>query len=156
MPTWKNSIIKGSGGSANWYTSYGTDNGGNLDTDPLFVDEVNEDYTLSYSSPARNAGDGIFGISLNTDTLDLAAYPRFVDEIDMGAYENQCKEHLVLGVADSPLSGIYQAKQTITISGAVEVLPGVAIELTAPKVTVDDSMIINLDAVIHVTPDGCN
>ncbi|MEW6076645.1 MAG: choice-of-anchor U domain-containing protein [Thermodesulfobacteriota bacterium] len=37
LPSFTNCIVKGSGGSAAWDTSLGTDNGGNIDVDPLFV-----------------------------------------------------------------------------------------------------------------------
>jgi hypothetical protein len=87
-PIFKNSIIKSSGGSSSWNTAYGTDNGANLDTDPLFVDAANGDYRVHLGSPAINAGDDVSGSSANTTTLDLAGNPRFNGIIDIGAYES--------------------------------------------------------------------
>ncbi len=51
--------------------------------DPLFVDFDNEDYHLANGSPCIDAG-----IATGAPTLDFEGLPR-VDEVDMGAYENQ-------------------------------------------------------------------
>ena len=63
----------------------GVVNGGNvLFQDPLFVDILNEDYTLSPFSPAINSGLD----SVNQSPTDLAGNMRVIgDTIDMGAYE---------------------------------------------------------------------
>ncbi|MFK7950739.1 MAG: T9SS type A sorting domain-containing protein, partial [Saprospiraceae bacterium] len=82
-PTFKNSIIKGSGGSGSWVSSYGIDSSGNLDTVPLFVNAANGDLSLQCSSPAINAGDATV-----THTTDILGNP-FVGMVDIGAYEFQ-------------------------------------------------------------------
>ncbi len=81
-----NSLIKGSGGSSNWNTLLGTDGGGNLDTDPLFVNPSAHDLSLRENSPARDAGKN----SLLPDFLkkDMAGNDRtYGAHVDMGAYE---------------------------------------------------------------------
>ncbi|RRJ93118.1 T9SS C-terminal target domain-containing protein [Paenimyroides tangerinum] len=97
----KNSLVQGSGGSSNWIvnafnypgTIPVTDLGGNIDANPMFIDPENENFRLSYGSPAINAG---FNSIYNTDAIpnisnfniDLDGNPRFVDTIvDIGAYE---------------------------------------------------------------------
>jgi hypothetical protein len=92
------SDVQGSGGSGAWDVSVGTDEGGNIDLDPMFADA---DLRLSPGSPAIDAGDnvatGLVGIA-----ADLDGNPRFVDDscredtglgdspiVDMGAYEFQ-------------------------------------------------------------------
>jgi predicted outer membrane repeat protein len=86
------------------------DNGGNIDTDPLFVDAdgadniagtIDDDLRLLSGSPSTDAGDntapGLSGV-----TTDLEGAPRFIDNpfvadtgvgpapvVDMGAYEYQ-------------------------------------------------------------------
>jgi hypothetical protein len=95
-PTFKNSIIRNSGGSGSWNAAYGTDGGANLDADPLFVDAANGDYRLTSGSPAIDAGD----VSANTTTLDLAGNPRFDGVIDMGAYEFQNTVNVDFTAAD--------------------------------------------------------
>jgi hypothetical protein len=77
-----------------------TDNGGNIDTDPLFVDGAGGNLRLQRSSSAIDAGDNTAvppGV-----TTDLDGHLRFVDIrtvsdtgngtppiVDMGAYEVQ-------------------------------------------------------------------
>ena len=57
---------------------------GMIDSDPLFVDPVNFDLHLTYSSPCRNTGDN----SAITKLYDLENDPRIVDgTVDMGADE---------------------------------------------------------------------
>jgi hypothetical protein len=81
------SLIEGSGGSgAGWDTSLGTDGGGNLDADPLFVDGPGGDLRLSSAtSPAFNAGNNA---APNLPATDLDGNPRIAaGAVDMGAYE---------------------------------------------------------------------
>ena len=97
--------IEGCDGSSGWDSSFGTDGGGNIDSDPCFVDANNpagldglfgtfdDGLRLQTNSPCIDAGDP------NTDpndvgTVDLGGNNRIVDGdrndvavIDMGAYE---------------------------------------------------------------------
>jgi parallel beta-helix repeat protein len=113
------SIVEGSGGSGiSWNNATGTDNGGNRDVNPGFVEWVNPsqgdwtatdggDYSLSDGSQAINTGSGLYpasaadaifsGITLSQAAKaainaalakDLAGNPRNKNGIDMGAYEN--------------------------------------------------------------------
>lgn len=78
-------LIANSGGSDNWASALGTDNGNNIDVDPLFTDLK---LRLTTHSPALNAGDGTAATSINSTSDDLAGKTRFLDGIiDMGAYE---------------------------------------------------------------------
>ena len=55
----------------------------------LFADFAGGDYSLSYDSPAINAGDNSLFPGLSAQTKDLAGSPRlFGTNIDMGAYES--------------------------------------------------------------------
>ena len=92
--------IEGCGGSgAGWASGLGTDGGGNIDADPLFIDAdgIGEDnLRLQSGSPCIDAGDN----SAISETTDLDGNPRKVDDpattdtgsgsapfVDMGAYE---------------------------------------------------------------------
>lgn len=78
--------IGGSGGSgAGWDTAIGTDGGGNIDVEPMFVDAGNRDFHLKSDSPCKDTGDP-------TTTLaeDIEGSPRPAGlGYDMGAYEYQ-------------------------------------------------------------------
>ncbi len=80
--------------------SVGTDDGDNIDADPLFVDEPGGDLRLSGGSPAIDAADNA-AVPLGIMT-DLDGNPRFRDDpdtadtgsgtapiVDMGPYEFQ-------------------------------------------------------------------
>jgi len=94
------SDIQGCGGSGSWQGWCGTDGGGNIDADPLFLDATNGDLRLQLTSPAIDAGNNI-AVPPGVIT-DLDDNPRFVDIptmpdsgngappiVDMGAYEVQ-------------------------------------------------------------------
>jgi len=92
LPSYAFSLIANSGGSAGWNTALGTDDGNNLDLDPLFL--VNFDPLLTPStdgdarllegSPALDAGNN----SDNLTDLDLKREPRIQEStIDLGAFE---------------------------------------------------------------------
>ena len=104
-PTISNSLIAHSGGSVSWNSDIGTNGGGNLDTDPLFVDVADpngaddilgtpdDGFTLLYNSPPVNSGDN--SAVPSGITTDLAGNDRIFDGtpnpdiVDMGAYEFQ-------------------------------------------------------------------
>ena len=94
--------IGGSGGSESWDPSLGTDGGGNIDADPLFVDPdgpdddpatwEDNDYHLAAGSPCVDAGDPAF-VPLPGET-DMDGQARVWDGdgdgvaiVDMGADE---------------------------------------------------------------------
>lgn len=101
LPTISYSNIQNSRLSdGNWDTSLGTDGGGNIDADPLFLNAPAGNLRLPYNSPAANHGNTA---ALPTDYADLdadgntaEAIPydmdgalRVVGTVDMGAYEAQ-------------------------------------------------------------------
>jgi hypothetical protein len=72
---YKNNIIKGVNSS------------GNINANPLFVDQANENYNIICGSPARNTGMSMYN---PTSTHDLALHPRYFGGVlDLGALENQ-------------------------------------------------------------------
>jgi hypothetical protein len=88
-PTISYSDIQGSGGSGSWDTSLGTNGGGNIDNNPLFVrdpDPGNDDYGnlhLRLGSPAIDSGT-----NSGCPATDLDGNPRpHNGTCDMGAYE---------------------------------------------------------------------
>jgi parallel beta-helix repeat protein len=100
VPRFAFSNIQGSGGSAAWDADLGTDGGGNIDADPMFVDPDNDDYRLLPGSPCIDAGNN--NAVAQHAASDLDGNPRFADDsgtadtgcgvpvvVDMGAYEFQ-------------------------------------------------------------------
>lgn len=95
VPSFSHSIVKGSGGSSSWNSYFGTDEGNNIDVNPLFVSlpagfsnsgSTSGDYRLQEGSPAIDAGSN----AVVTVTTDLDGNPRIDGGIvDMGAYEYQ-------------------------------------------------------------------
>jgi hypothetical protein len=80
-----NSIVSGSGGSANWNATLGgIDGGNNKDTDPMFANPVAGNFSLQVVSPALEEGNGAYYEDAAGDR-DLSGNPRIT--IDMGAYE---------------------------------------------------------------------
>ena len=92
-------LIANSGGSDNWDSAIGTDNGNNIDTDPLFRTPIapssapttTGDLRLQVFSPVIDQGDN----SIATST-DLDEQTRKIDgdgngsaTVDLGAYEQQ-------------------------------------------------------------------
>ncbi|MGA9531840.1 MAG: choice-of-anchor Q domain-containing protein [Anaerolineales bacterium] len=90
-PVISNSIIEGSGGSASWDSSFGTDGGGNLDADPLFTTPVNPanaptttgNLHVPVSSPAFDSGDDA---ACPAADLDGVSRPQGA-HCDIGTYE---------------------------------------------------------------------
>lgn len=91
-PTYSNCDIEGSKPAGVWDTDLGTDDGNNIDFDPLFADAGEDDFRLSSYSPCADVGDN----SANSQTNDIrgSGYGRKLDKddgtsgtIDMGAYE---------------------------------------------------------------------
>lgn len=123
-PTIRYSDIEGSGGSGiGWDTSLGTDGGGNIDDDPLFVDAAGANLRLADDSPAIDAADNA-AVPADTYDLDddgntseplpydLDGTPRFQDNItpdtgsgtapivDMGVYEHPTTPPTISSIAD--------------------------------------------------------
>jgi predicted outer membrane repeat protein len=104
------SLVANSGGSGSWDTSLGTDGGNNIDTDPLFLLEVNPgtapsaegDLRLAVTSPALNVGDD----SANPTDEDIDGNARKRGVIDLGAYETVGEPGgLVIHYVDTTASG---------------------------------------------------
>lgn len=95
-PIFSHCDVEGSGGSAVWDVSFGTDMGSNLDVDPVFVNAGAGDLHLQEGSPAINGGDnGAPQIA----SEDLDGLARVINgTVDMGPYEYDS----VTGIGDPP------------------------------------------------------
>lgn len=100
--SFKNSLLAKSGGSLNWNAlaftnfnnlNYAVDLGGNLDSDPMFINISDENFRLFGESPAVDSGiNTVFDLNqipnLSEITLDLDGNSRIQSGIvDMGAFE---------------------------------------------------------------------
>ncbi len=94
-PTFRHSDIRGSGGSAAWVASLGTNGGGNKDANPLFVDAdgadntfgtADDDLRLLSSSPAVDAGNNsLVPAGILTDRDGNARFTNDIYTADTGA-----------------------------------------------------------------------
>lgn len=88
------SIIRGSGGSTAWNPGFGTDQGGNLDTNPLFSSFFYGYFGLTPKSPAINKGNNLYFQSgqlpdLSALTTDQRRTARITKgTVDIGALES--------------------------------------------------------------------
>ncbi|MCG6190685.1 GLUG motif-containing protein, partial [Maribellus maritimus] len=86
------SNIEGSGGSDNWDSDYGTDDGNNIDKDPFWTDADNDDLNPTKYSWCVDTGTPDT-TGLNLPETDLKGNPRIYQgnslRVDMGAYECQ-------------------------------------------------------------------
>jgi hypothetical protein len=100
------SIVEGSGGSGpGWDPTLGSDRGNNLDTDPLFIDELAGNVRLTVCSPSIDTGSSPAVDTLGV-TVDLDGNPRVLfDAVDMGAYESQVPAGLLVYV-DKDATGL--------------------------------------------------
>jgi fibronectin type 3 domain-containing protein len=121
-PVFDHSLVDGSGGSSGWDPSLGTDEGGNIDTTPLFVDTTaaGADFRLQEDSPVIDAGlNGavpgdstdldLDGDSTETLPLGLADSTRISDDdgngtatVNLGAYEDVGPDRTALAVPAAP------------------------------------------------------
>jgi hypothetical protein len=76
-----------------WDPNFGTDLGGNIDSDPLFVDDTNDDYHLDPNSSCIDIGDsnGTYTGELDIDgdnrVIDVTGKGDGIVDVDMGADE---------------------------------------------------------------------
>lgn len=117
----QNSLIQGSGGSGSWINTFGFDSGGNIDFDPLFVNQVapssaptnSGDYHTMPGSPAQDVGAN----ALSSLASDADGHPRIVNgTVDMGAFEF-CTTYATANVNvcytyNSPGGNVYNASGT--------------------------------------------
>ena len=101
----------------------GTDQGGNLNTDPLFVSAT--DFQLTPCSPAVDAANSAGYLAAGGGTTDLTGNNRyFGPTLDMGAYELQRARSLALVITTQPAAGSSVCPGTaitagISVTGAV-------------------------------------
>ncbi len=68
-----------------------TSDNGNISADPIFIDKLNEDYQLSLTSPAIDAGDttaeGLPATDITANNRIVDGYLNTIAQVDLGAYE---------------------------------------------------------------------
>ncbi len=98
VPLFRYSDVKDSGGSTSdcgiggdeycWVLPFGTDGGGNIDEDPLFVGSGDDPLDLQATSPCVNTGNNDLVPDEEYALYDLLAADRIQSvTVDMGAYE---------------------------------------------------------------------
>lgn len=106
--TYTNSVVKGSGGSANWNTQFGSDYGGNVDADPKLAPlAFNGGFTatmlLGMGSAALDAGNGTACSAYPVYSSDQRGMPRPQGhQCDIGAVE--MRQFTISGYAGIPFA----------------------------------------------------
>lgn len=139
----RNSIIQGSGGSNSWNTFYGTNDGNNLDTNPMFINTNQdvEDFRLNVLSPGIDASyNQLLNLpnsnnSWTSSDTDVYGNSRLVGSgVDIGAAENGD----VLGVFENKNNKIsfYIKNKHLFFEGYEDILNSEfqIIEITGKKV----------------------
>ena len=160
---YKNSIVRGSGGSSDWNASFGIDGGNNLDQDPIFADP-DADFHLLINSPGINAGSNsdlpldqndLDGDENTTESLpfDLDRNPRIENStVDLGPYEGGIDEVPTVSIssAEDYLTNSNPIPVTILFSEPVEAFDADDITLVnavASNLTTTDSTEFNVDLI---------
>ncbi len=147
------SDIGGCGGSGNWDTACGTNQGGNIDTAPLFMDATSGNLRLDTGSPAINAGDN--SLIPSGVTTDLDGEARIQGGIvDMGAYEYSAPYVVSITRDDPDPTNADSVRFTVTFSEVVTGVDGGDFTLTVTGIT--DASITSLSgsgATYTVTVD---
>lgn len=116
---------------------------------PAAAPTTNGNYRLKSTSVAINTGDGAAGASENDETVDLDGRPRFVEVIDLGAYEMPA-EYKVENLDDDSL---YSLRYLLDYHREIQViefdpsLDGGVIALTGPTLAVSTSRTIDASAL---------
>ncbi len=96
---YSNCLIPRSQPSGVWDPAFGVDNGGNIDSIPIFFSEENKDFRLWKCSPGFDAGDSTLmfvdkldldadGDTIELSSQDLSGFKRVIgSQVDIGAYE---------------------------------------------------------------------
>ena len=86
-----NNVYAPSGIAYSGVCSNQTSDNGNISADPLFMDRLNEDYQLSLTSPAIDAGDttveGLPETDITANNRIVDGYLNTIALVDLGAYE---------------------------------------------------------------------
>lgn len=120
FPTFRYSIIEGSGGSSSWNSSFGVDGGNNMNVDPLFTTVINPsnapttagNLRLLSGSQAADAGNSSAN-SLDSD-LDGAARHQS-GAIDLGVYESAYTAQLTVAKQLTPTTIEFHETVTYTL-----------------------------------------
>ncbi|RYY52018.1 MAG: hypothetical protein EOO05_22450, partial [Chitinophagaceae bacterium] len=120
----RGSIIEGSASGAGWNSSYGTDDAGNIASDPIFANAANGDYQLAEGSPGINFGSNAYYGNVLIEFPDAAGNPRSLGEgIDLGAYENQAiSSQMVIRYVKQTATGTGDGRSWANASGNLELM----------------------------------
>ena len=128
----------------------------NLDSNPLFVDEMNGNLRLTKNSPAIDQGEGSVIASL---LVDLDGHPRFNGVVDMGAYEQpyvNCPDELLLDTTCGPLLDAYFAAHSISAQQGSIIKSQYTATVNAPEVSIFEDFHVEPLGQLEIQSMGCS
>ncbi len=124
------------------------DGGGNIESDPLFVNITNDNYRLAQNSPSVGTGsNALVPASITRDLDGLDRQTGLV--VDMGPYENPyqyCNAPSIIDHTYGPLDGYYFSDTPIILGKNTLIESGAQVTLAAPLITLEENVDIALGA----------
>lgn len=138
----------------NIYDGIQTGLGGGVPTNGIYSGPgvVDDGNGMTYSFNPTAAGLGTHSLTYTyTDNGGCSA-----DASDDVVVSDSCATNLILTPAFYPLAGTYRANQSIQVQGNLTLIAGSSVTLSAPSISIQDSVNTMNGSTLTIDPVGCN